>query len=293
MFAAEFALIQLGVIEPTPMPRGRLQRPPIWERVSAAGVRTAVVRLPFTYPADHQANYVISNRVVTDLWDSLGVKPGDRASLVGPPSRAEWLLAELAKTDGIDSELEDQLLPRNERDKPADAVMNPSDVLEKVLAISQQMFSTTERLIRADSDLRVVMLHVTDFDNICHAFWQYRFPEDFGADRPAPADVARLGPVVDRYLEYVDRRIGQLIAAFPEPPNVLIVSDHGEEASPTYPLWKGWHSRIGVFLASGPSVQPAPGSLKVSYYDIAPTILNLLDMEPARDLSGKSLVTKR
>ncbi len=93
LFVIELGLISLDVIEPMPTPRTKLSRTPVWERLSRAGVRTAVVRFPFTYPATGQADYVISNRVVVDMWNRLGVETGDRRELVAPASDAGALLA--------------------------------------------------------------------------------------------------------------------------------------------------------------------------------------------------------
>jgi len=127
---------------------------------------------------------------------------------------------------------------------------------------------------------------------VSHAFWHYRFPEDYPDDPPSPADVSRLGPVVDRYLEHVDRRIGELIASFPTPPNVLIVSDHGMQASQAVKLWKAWHSRFGMFVVAGPDVQPQHQLIDVSYLDVVPTILELLEFERPADLRGRSVLSQ-
>jgi predicted AlkP superfamily phosphohydrolase/phosphomutase len=154
------------------------------------------------------------------------------------------------------------------------------------------MFGVTNQIIRHDPDVDVVMFYLSSFDNIAHAFWQYRFPDEVSGDRPSAADIEALGPVIGRYLEYLDAQLAHLIAAFPTEPNILIVADHGQEASEDYPLWKGWHSRFGVFLAAGPSIARRPEALAVSYYDIAPTMLDLLGFAPAGDLRGRSLLAR-
>jgi predicted AlkP superfamily phosphohydrolase/phosphomutase len=133
------------------------------------------------------------------------------------------------------------------------------------------------------------MVYFGGFDTICHAFWQYRFPEQF-PDPPSQEDISRLGPVIDQYLEFLDGRIGRLISSFPVPPNVLIVSDHGHEANHDYPLWKGWHSATGIFIAAGPDVPFRTDSLAVSYYDIVPTVLDLEGLATPAGVSGRSLV---
>ena len=56
-------------------------------------------------------------------------------------------------------------------------------------------------------------------------------------------------------------------------------------------LWRGRHSRRGMFLAAGPDVQRGCEQLKVSYFDIVPTMLDLLGFEPASDLTGRSVLS--
>ena len=67
----------------------------------------------------------------------------------------------------------------------------------------------------ARPDLRFLGVYLGGFDNICHAMWQYRFPEQYGADPPPPADVTEFHAVIDRYLEFLDASVARLTAAFP------------------------------------------------------------------------------
>jgi hypothetical protein len=292
VYLVELGLIRANIIEPTPVPRDALRRPPVWERLSDAGVKTAVIRFPFTYPARSQATVVVSNRVVTDLWDLMSVEIGRREDLVSSNGDAEGLLSWFDEGFVVDDAELKGILPAPDWPQPADAVLDPTDVARKIFAIGQRMFSITEHLIREDSELDVVMLHVTDLDNISHAFWGYRFPDEFPNASPAAADVTALGPVPDRYVEYLDRQLARLIAAFPTPPNVLVVSDHGQEAaaSSTMSLWKGWHSSRGVFMAGGPDIAGHDGELAVSYFDVVPTLLEILNFEKPADLAGRSLI---
>jgi hypothetical protein len=289
----ELGLIHARIIEAAAASRDRLRRPPIWERLSQAGVKTAVVHFPFTYPATNQAAYVVSDRVVTDLWEMMGVETGRRTQLVSPASDEDQLLSWFSGNRGVAPSVLNQLLSQPDWPKPRDAIVNPSEVLRKTLDTSQRMFSVTEQIVKADPALSVVMLYATDFDSICHAFWPYRFPEDFPHDPPAPADVQALGPVIDRYLEYLDQRLGHLIAAFPTPPNVIVVADHGEGPAEMVTLWRGWHSELGLFLAAGPDVSRQGGLRAVSYFDVVPTMLDLLNLEKPSDLTGHSVIARR
>jgi predicted AlkP superfamily phosphohydrolase/phosphomutase len=258
--------------------------------LTRAGVKNAVVHFPFTFPANAQSAYVVSDRTVTDLWEMMGVRPGPRDQVVSPKSSAESLLAWFGPTAHVDAHEIDSILVHPDWPKPADAIVDPTSTARSVLDTSQRMFGVTQQIIASDASLRAVFFYTPDFDKICHAFWQYRFPDDFSVDRPRPADVEALGPVLDRYLEYLDRQFARLIAAFPTPPNVLLLSDHGEESTTQVTIWRGWHSEQGIFLAGGPSVPKESGVVEVSYDEVAPTILRLLDIPAPSDLKGRSVI---
>jgi predicted AlkP superfamily phosphohydrolase/phosphomutase len=136
-----------------------------------------------------------------------------------------------------------------------------------------------------------MFVHFGGVDTIEHTFWQYRFPNEF-KNKPAQADVVALGSVIDRYMEFVDSGIAKIIASFPETPNVLIVSDHGQAAREDGVPFKGWHASPGIFLAAGPDIAHRAEQLDVSYFDIVPTILELKGFTRPRDLRGKPLLEK-
>jgi type I phosphodiesterase/nucleotide pyrophosphatase len=290
MFAIEYGLAGAHILEPIPTPRTRLTWPPVWERLSNAGVVTAVIRFPFTYPAAGRADYVVSNRIATDLWGALGVRRGDRDKLIAPPSdAAKWL--PWFEDTAVDERLVAEVLPQSDWPKPPDAYMAPIDVLKKELDIRHDVQEVSKAIVHKHRDIEVLMKYIGTFDPLCHAFWQYRFPEDFPDDPPAAADVAVLGPILDRYVETFDRNLAQLIAAFPSPPNVVIVSDHGEGPATTFrTVWRAEHVPPGIFLAGGPDVPHTAEMIEVSYYDIVPTILDLRGFVQPPDLVGHSVV---
>ena len=93
IFILEYAAIQARLLDAMPAPRAALRRPPIWELLQRAGVSVGVVHFPFTFPADQtDARVVVSDRVVTDLWDLLGVRRPDASRLVAPDAEATDLL---------------------------------------------------------------------------------------------------------------------------------------------------------------------------------------------------------
>jgi hypothetical protein len=286
--ALEYVLVHAGLLRVEPPGRAALARPPVWELLDRSGVKTAVVRFNFTHPAAGQAAIVVSNRVVPDLWGEFGVRPADPASIVAPDARREELLGLFSAASADDGAELARVLPPPATPHPRDVELDPVEVASRVLPFDLGTFAAVEHLLGTDPDLGVVLLHLDGLDNVCHAFWPYRFPEQFRR-RPSAAEIAALGPVVDRYLEFLDRGLARMIAAFPAPPDVIVISDHGmgplEDGAP----WRGWHASPGIFLAAGPDFPHRTGTLAVSYYDLAPTVLALRNLVPPAEMTGRSL----
>jgi hypothetical protein len=288
----ERLLLGAGALEISHMRRENLARPPFWEYLSRSGLKTAVIRFFFSFPADGQADLVISNWAGQDEFARLGVRRTAATSGVAAPAEeAHHLLASFADDHVLDRTLLLSMLERTDWPTPRDAVVDPIAMLKDATEIDQRSVDAAVALLRRHPDTRVVALYLGGYDSVSHAFWQYRFPEDFGETAPDSDDVRVLGPVIDRYWEYLDNNLARVIAEFPATPNVLMVSDHGQESSQIRPLWKGQHSSRGVFVASGPDIPRAPTRIGVSYFDVAPTIFQIMGLEKPSGMPGRSLIT--
>ncbi|TMA65537.1 MAG: hypothetical protein E6J69_12700 [Deltaproteobacteria bacterium] len=291
-FLLEFTLSDWGVVHIRHPPRRALHSPPVWEMLSRAGVETGVIRFDFTYPAGDEAEFVVSSWAGRDTWQLGSSRPARGPDIATAAARRAGLLAPFSDDEPPDARLLAELLPRVDRPPPADAVVNPINVLRIAVEIDRRTLESAERLIHVRPELPVLAVYLPGFDKVCHAFWQYRFPEDYGAMRPAAEDSAELGPVVDRYLAFVDRTLGRLIAAYGQVPNVIVLSDHGFEANLTHPMWRGWHSARGILIAAGPSFPHRDAPLAVSYYDVVPTVTDVMGFAAPAGMRGSSLLRR-
>jgi len=281
----EWTLHSLNLIEAFPPPRGVLQRPPVWELLSRAGVETGVVRFDFTYPADGQASFVVSNRVGRDSWQFVHLAPAEEG-LVAPAALQKELLAPFSDDVPFDEHAFAVLLPGPPRPLTLEIQM-----LRTALDIDERTIVAAERVLQLRPDLPFLAVYLGGFDNVCHAFWSYRFPEAYGDTRPSPEDVADFQPVIDRYLGFLDRSLARLIGAYSKRPNVMVLSDHGHEASLDHPMWRGWHARFGVFIGAGPAFSPQEGAIAVSYYDVVPTVADVMGFS-APGMHGSSVLRR-
>jgi predicted AlkP superfamily phosphohydrolase/phosphomutase len=76
------------------------------------------------------------------------------------------------------------------------------------------------------SDFNAVFFKGTD--PASHLAWVYMDPAHFtGTFIPTPGEIARFGPMIPNYYQFVDEAIGKLLDAMPKDTDVIVVSDHG------------------------------------------------------------------
>ncbi len=287
-FLMERYLLGRNVIEVGHPPRSTLRRPPIWELLTHAGVETGVVRFDFTYPADGQASYVISNRVGNDEWQVALVRAGEGPGTIVPEALRAELSRPFSQAVPFDKKLFTTLLPPTSRPHTA-RVAFEMDMLRIDLDIDERTLAASEQLLALRPNLPFLAVYLPGLDNVCHAFWQYRFPEAYGAARAPAVDVAEFEGVIERYLQFLDRGLARLIGRYSSAPNVIIVSDHGHVATLDHPVWRGWHGPTGVFIAAGPAFLRRDDPVAVSYFDVVPTVLDVMGFAPPPGIHGSSL----
>jgi hypothetical protein len=289
IYTVRSLLVSWGLIRYTPPPRALLNGKPVWELLQGANVDSAVVRFRFTYPPEGQARVVISDWVGDDQWTAMGVRR-TVSDAVTPRGRTGELVAPFLPGAPSDVELLAEMLPGPTPPQPADTKADPIGELRLALDIDGRTFEAAESIVENNRAQPFLAVYIGGLDSVEHAFWQYSFPEDFPSNPPARQDVERLGPVLGRYVEYLDRRLRQLLSRYEKDPNVLIVSDHGMGPTAISSEFRGWHAKEGMFLLAGPSVPHDPGSIEASYFDVVPTILRLKGFEKPAALRGKSLL---
>jgi hypothetical protein len=285
----EWHLLGRDAIRATHPPRTVLRRPPVWELLAAAGVESAVVRFDFTYPARDQAAFVVSNRVGHDTWEVARVRDGEGGDVVSPAAVAPELLAPFSEEVSPDADLQSRVLAGSHPPRTAHQTLE-LDMLKTALDIDTRTLDASQRILRLRPDIPFMAVYLGGFDNACHAFWEYRFPDAYGDTRPAADDVAAFSGVIDRYLEFLDAGLAKLLAAYGTPPNVVLVSDHGHTAVLDHPLWRGWHGPLGMFIAAGPAFRHDERPLTVSYYDVVPTLADAVGLAVPDGMHGVSLI---
>jgi hypothetical protein len=150
-------------------------------------------------------------------------------------------------------------------------------------------------------------------DPVSHTFWHDYEPGSFSG---VPAEEARrLGGLIPSLSVHNDQFLARLMKAVPKDTVVMVVSDHGFEASGQLPRPRsqedfadsfetahaqalekgtisigqpGQHNREGIFIAAGGPIRKGV-TVNATVLDITPTILALLGLPVAEDMRGRVL----
>jgi predicted AlkP superfamily phosphohydrolase/phosphomutase len=168
--------------------------PALWNMLTTAGRRTAVVSWWASWPAERIAGVVISDRAEMAVGDT--VSPPELE-----PRFADWV--ERSKQE---ANLFDPRLTTQERDHLTQFV--------------------ARQLLDVDFDL--VMVYFRGVDIACHRYWKYWEPQAFrDVD---PQELAELRGMVPGVYEATDAAIGRLVEKAGADTNVMVLSDHGFHA---------------------------------------------------------------
>jgi arylsulfatase A-like enzyme len=96
------------------------------------------------------------------------------------------------------------------------------------------------------------------------------------------------GKTVERYYEYADEMLGELIEGFGDG-TVVVCSDHGFEGpKPGVPPGGiNDHGPIGILVMSGEAFKSGVRIPEQNVVDITPTLLALLGMPVGEDMDGR------
>lgn len=147
------------------------------------------------------------------------------------------------------------------------------------------------------ADLNLVYFGIPDVSG--HYFWRYRSPQNYAYEVPEE-HVERLGAHIDKAYEEMDVWLGEILETLPENAIIMVASDHGMgpmNLEKPNAIQSGGHedAQPGVLILAGPGVNnfglQARGKNRTlgSIYDIAPTILDLLDLPSGSYMEGRPL----
>lgn len=271
-------LVYLGLLQETPHASSSLRARTLWDILGEAGVMTAVVRWPLTYPARPVNGVLVSDELHRAV-----------ASGAGPREEPATYPGELAPT--LLSQLDS--LPGDPVPVAGLDVASPYPGIAS-LAVDRFYAEVFEH-VRREHPLQFMALRYQGLDTIGHYFLREAMPRVFGD--VSEDERRQFGRVLEQYYRYMDDEVGKAIGGLDEDDLLLVVSPFGMEpvSLPKRTLERllgssplsGTHERApdGFLIAYGRPVRP--GRLpRASVVDVTPTVLYFFGLAIGRDMDG-------
>ena len=143
----------------------------------------------------------------------------------------------------------------------------------------------------------VLMLYIEATDSVAHLFGHLFRARGLAGELAAQQE--RYGHAVEQMYRYADRLVGEYMALMDDRTTLVVVSDHGFElgALPDDPsktrdmrrVSERYHRLEGILYLYGNHVRPRRRLDQPTILDVAPTLLALTGLSPARDMPGRVL----
>ncbi len=282
----------------------------LWNLLDDAGLRSTIVGLWATWPAEPIDGIMVTDRVTYSrlrLSKTFKEKGGGEVAFQYDSSRGNYWPRDFGRAVDrlglvrLPDDVEPALLKRFAPFTDAEVAAIKSGRFEG--SFNEATDSLQELKLALQSDRSYVdithaasrfyptdltFLYLEGVDVMEHKFFQYHA----GLKSAEPELRGKYSDVLRTYYEATDRWIGDFLALASKNTVVIVVSDHGYDAAP--PAKPGekqehehWHDRNSVFFARGGPIKEGatlnPGRTLV---DVTPTILALLGQDVATDLDG-------
>ena len=303
---------------PLPFSSGMRKVPAIWNIASYYGKRVGIVGHWMTWPAEKVNGQIVSSFISYKPGTSFTVEyRGKLEEVVDLPDKAyppefarEILPLVITKDDVTTSDL-DRFFNIDDWSDP--------DLYEKELrhsmtylvpffyAADKSFLDIFDYMRHDKGPYDYLFTYVEGTDSNAHRFWQFHDPtyleeamKHWGYDLSNKDKYIRyFGDTINRYYEWVDERIGNVINEMGPRDTLIILSDHGfgpyTEEDGEYSkeneghTFSGSHAHFGILLMYGANVkqgyrlQGQPPKV----LDIVPTALTLMKLPMANYIEGR------
>jgi hypothetical protein len=270
-----------------------------WNILSEHDRSVGVIGWWATWPAEPVRGYVVSDRVAYTRMEATLGEDTPHSHQVYPPELAQEVGALVRRPNEITADEVRRFVKLS--DEEVDRLIRGSAYRHGALLPEFKYVHQSDRTT-ADIAVELMRTRPTDVtavgfygvDTVSHLAWHYMQPEAFPGLHLDEQEVARFGGLIDRYYEFMDRILGELMEAAPATANWMIFSDHGFGPTGRLP-WSGGHGRItpgapvapdGILILAGPDIRPGVRIDRPHVLDLAPMILHLQGLPLAADMPG-------
>jgi hypothetical protein len=152
-------------------------------------------------------------------------------------------------------------------------------------------FIQVARMLMEEPDKpNLLAIYEGKLDAVEHKYWQYFQPEKYLW--VSPEKIEEFGNIIPEVHTEIDEWVGQLRAMLPDDGIMIVLSDHGHCPAFLENLTaKGGHNNSpdGVLIIAGNGISAGATINQPNVYDITPTVLFMMGLPVAQDMSGRIL----
>jgi predicted AlkP superfamily phosphohydrolase/phosphomutase len=258
----------------------------LWDIFSQNKRRVGVVGWWETWPAVPVNGYIVSSHV-GEQGARIRLLQGQWMSkikdLVYPAEYQKEIEAKMFMPDSLNDEIRKRFYDIGN----CACVGSQQDKIFRDFFWQDKLFAQiSDDLMRRKGPFDLFAVYFRGTDSSGHQFLRFRDDVNAAANSDCGScDRARLPQIVDKYYEYMDEVIGQLLQDADRNTATIIVTDHGQFLQGS----QGIHQNNGFIILHGRPFRPHVIS-QAHVLDIAPTILYLEGLPVAQDMDGKVLV---
>ncbi|RJP68187.1 MAG: hypothetical protein C4532_12980 [Candidatus Abyssobacteria bacterium SURF_17] len=278
----------LGLLGEVPVTSRMRRSKALWNILSGAGKQSTVVGWWASWPAEEVSGTVVSDRV---SYARLEAKYGTERALNGLTHPEDFLseihslivqpeqllLADIQEFLDVDDEEAREIMDSDYRGHQL------KSEFRFLLSQDRTYVNVAKHCLDARPQPDFFAVYLRGIDIISHCALRYS-----DVLNPSVADleeIRKYGKAVERYYAFMDEVAGELLGRIDDGTTTLIISDHGfTMESPGE--FHHTNAPDGILLAAGPDIVKGKLIDAPSVYDIAPTVLYLLDTPVAEDMSG-------
>jgi len=255
----------------------------LWNIVGEQLGTTAFVGWWVTWPAEPVDGTIVSSHVPLEQTGGKAA-PTKGTLLASDPAGQTWPpelfgeLAPLVRTkESVTFAEARHFMDVREEEMDRDIV----EGFRWAFAADETYRAVIRRLLAEEPDHDVYGLYFSGIDVVCHRYWKFLEPHRYRSVNPE--EIPRFRGLIDRYYEYTDGLLGEILAHRRPGDTFLVLSDHGFHAN--------GHADgpPGILVVAGEHVSREGRLESPELVDITPTVLALLGLQVAEDMDGRVL----
>ena len=257
----------------------------VWDILSKAKKKVAVIGWWSTYPATPVNGYLISSNLGHQGQVMKGVDRNEYLTKLKKLTYPENYLNEVQNKIFLEDSLSKEIVQRFYDPGLCSCIGSKQDYLFKSFYWQDRLFEELGLdLLKNKGPFDFFTVYFRGVDTAGHQFLQFTAGSD-SLKQCTGCNIDRLPAIVDNYYIYMDEAVGKIMKYNDENTITMIVTDHGQYNSGAH----GNHRNNGFIVIGGKAVRKHI-MIRANVIDVTPTLLYLMGVPIAQDMDGSVML---